>query len=59
MDAPGNEGEHGGEAGWSWRFRQGMTKSQKFAVLQKQAESPEKSPASTVGRALVAINQQW
>lgn len=48
-----------GEAGWSWRFRQGMTKSQKFAVLQKQAEIPEKSLASTVGRALVAINQQW
>lgn len=55
----GMRGSMEGEAGWSWRFRQGMTKSQKFAVLQKQAEIPEKSLASTVGRALVAINQQW
>lgn len=44
-----NEGEHGGAAGWSWRFRQGVTKIQEFAELPKQAERPEKSLASTVG----------
>lgn len=44
-----NEGEYGGAAGWSWRFRQGVTKIQEFAELPKQAERPEKSLASTVG----------